>query len=420
MAESPLRVLIAGAGVAALEAALALRDLVGDRVTVELVAPEEEFVYRPLAVAAPFRIGEARRFPLRRLVEAAGATLTQGAVRGVDAERKLLTTDDDQELAYDALLLALGTRPLEAIEGAFTFRGPQDEAELERILEQARSGWVRRLVFALPAELTWPMPLYELALLTRIHLSDHGVEDVAVEIVSPEAAPLELFGMAASDAIRELLEIRGIKLTLNTVPTAVEDGWLQVSSGNSVRADQVIALPRLEGMPLEGVPHNEQGFVEVDEHGQVFGLDDVWAAGDLTNFSIKQGGLATQQADAAAESIAAWAGADLQASAVRSRSARAAPDRALAALHPRRAHRRAVCFRHGAALVAAGEDRRALSGAVPRYRARVQRAGRAARPPGRSRGRSRRSKRHELSRKPRATNRALPDWLRPGSATIQP
>lgn len=312
MPESPLRVLIAGAGVAALEAALALRELVGHRVSVELVAPEDEFVYRPLAVAAPFRMGEARRFPLRRLVEAAGATLTQGAVRGVDAERKLLTTDDDQELAYDALLLALGTRPLETIEGAFTFRGPQDEAELERILEQARSGWVRRLVFALPAELTWPMPLYELALLTRMHLSDRGVEDVAVEIVSPEGAPLELFGMAASDAIRELLEIRGIKLTLNTVPTAVEDGWLQVSSGNSVRADRVITLPRLEGTPLEGVPHNEQGFVEVDEHGQVFGLDDVWAAGDLTNFSIKQGGLATQQADAAAESIAAWAGGDLQ------------------------------------------------------------------------------------------------------------
>jgi len=312
MAESPLRVLIAGAGVAGLEAALALRDLVGDRVTVELVSPEEEFVYRPLAVAAPFRIGEARRFPLRRLVEAAGATLTQGAVQGVDAERKLLTTDDDRKLAYDALLLALGTRPLEAIEGAFTFRGPQDEAGLERILEQARSGWVRRLVFTLPAQFTWPMPLYELALLTRIHLSDHGADGVVVEIVSPEAAPLELFGVAASAAIRELLEIRGVKLTLNTVPTAVEDGWLQVSSGDPVRADQVIALPRLEALPLDGVPQNEQGFVEVDEHGRVLGLDDVWAAGDVTSFSIKQGGLATQQADAAAESIAAWAGADLQ------------------------------------------------------------------------------------------------------------
>jgi sulfide:quinone oxidoreductase len=312
MAEHPLRVLIAGAGVAAFEAALALRDLGRIRTTVELVAPEQEFVYRPLAVAAPFRMGDVKRFPLQRLVEAAGATVTQAAVRQVDAERKLVTTDDGQELPYDALLLALGAQPLDAIEGAFTFRGPQDQAEFGRLLEQARSGGIRRLVFALADEVSWPMPLYELALLTRVHLTDAGVEDVAVEIVTSEAAPLELFGVAASDAIRELLEIRGIDVTLNTVSTAVEDGWLQVSSGDPIRADRVIALPRLEGPRVEGILHNEGGFVEVDEHGAVWGLKDVWAAGDLTNFPIKQGGLAAQQAEAAAQAIAARAGADVE------------------------------------------------------------------------------------------------------------
>jgi sulfide:quinone oxidoreductase len=312
MAEHPLRVLIAGAGVAAFEAALALRDLGGMRVTVELVAPEHEFVYRPLAVAAPFRMGDVKRFPLQRLVEAAGATLTQAAVRQVDAGRKLVTTDDGEERPYDALLLALGAQPLDAIEGAFTFRGPQDQAEFERLLEQARSGGIRRLVFALPDEASWPMPLYELALLTRVHLTDAGVEEVAVEIVTPEAAPLELFGVAASDAIRELLKIRGIDLTLNTVSTTVDDAWLQVSPGDPIRADRVIALPRLEGPRIEGIPHNEHGFVDVDEHGAVWGLSDVWAAGDLTSFPIKQGGLAAQQAEAAAQAIAARAGVEVE------------------------------------------------------------------------------------------------------------
>jgi sulfide:quinone oxidoreductase len=312
MAEHPLRVLIAGAGVAAFEAALALRDLGGMRVTVELVAPEQEFVYRPLAVAAPFRMGDVKRFPLERLVEAAGATLTHAAVRQVDAERKLVTTDDGEERPYDALLLALGAQPLDGIEGAFTFRGPQDQAEFERLLEHARSGGIRRLVFALPDEASWPMPLYELALLTRVHLTDAGVEEVTVEIVTPEAAPLELFGVAASDAIRELLEIRGIDMTLNTVSTAVGDGWLQVSPGDPIRADRVIALPRLEGPRIEGIPRNERGFVEVDEHGAVWGLKDVWAAGDMTSFPIKQGGIAAQQAEVAAQSIAARAGADVE------------------------------------------------------------------------------------------------------------
>jgi hypothetical protein len=73
------RVLVAGAGVAGLETALALRALAPDVASVELLAPEREFVYRPMAVAEPFRVGEVRRFPLGRLVSAAG-----GAARASD------------------------------------------------------------------------------------------------------------------------------------------------------------------------------------------------------------------------------------------------------------------------------------------------------------------------------------------------
>jgi sulfide:quinone oxidoreductase len=40
-------------------------------------------------------------------------------------------------------------------------------------------------------------------------------------------------------------------------------------------------------------------------------VDDVFAAGDATDFPVKQGGLAAQQADAAAEMIAAAAGASV-------------------------------------------------------------------------------------------------------------
>ncbi len=304
--------LIAGAGVAGLEATLALRAIAESSVSVELLAPERDFVYRPLAVAAPFRVGESRHFPLEKLVESAGATLRHGSLQSVDTARKLVTTRNGEEVAYDALLLTLGTCPVEEIAGALTFRGPQDEDELARLLEQARSGWVKRIVFAMPSQASWPLPLYELAFLTQIHLSEHGVEDVELEIVTPESAPLELFGVGASEAIRELLELRGIGLHLGTTPTSVEDGSLQVSSGEPVRADRVIALPALEGPLVGGIPQTRHRFVEVDEHALVLGFEDVWAAGDLTDFRIKQGGIAAQQADAAAESIAAFAGADIE------------------------------------------------------------------------------------------------------------
>ena len=86
------KVLIAGGGVAALEAALALRALAGDLVDVELLAPEHHFWYRPMSVAEPFGLGEARRFDLAELAAAAGASFTPAALVGVDVTRKVART----------------------------------------------------------------------------------------------------------------------------------------------------------------------------------------------------------------------------------------------------------------------------------------------------------------------------------------
>ncbi|HEX9350806.1 MAG TPA: FAD-dependent oxidoreductase [Gaiellaceae bacterium] len=312
MSDHPRHVLVAGGGVAALEAALAMRALAEDRVAVEVLAPESEFTYRPLAVAEPFRVGEARRFPLKTLVEAAGATLRQGKLESVDAKRREVTTGDGETLAYDALLMALGAQTRPGVPGALTFRGPQDEALLSSLLSKARTGHVRKLVFALPVGVTWALPLYELALLTAVHLADAGVTGVQLELVTPEERPLQLFGSVASEVVSELLGSRGIALRTDTAPMAVENGSLRLAPQGRIEADRVVALPRLEGPRLAGVPHNASGFVRTNAHGRVAVEGEVYAAGDLTDFPVKQGGLAAQQADAAAESIAAGAGAAIE------------------------------------------------------------------------------------------------------------
>jgi len=67
-------VLIAGGGVAALEAALALRALAEDRVQVELLAPEPQYWYRPLAVAEPYALGEVLHFELSSLTRETGCS----------------------------------------------------------------------------------------------------------------------------------------------------------------------------------------------------------------------------------------------------------------------------------------------------------------------------------------------------------
>lgn len=304
MSASAHRVLVAGAGVAGLETALALRELAAELAAVELLAPESEFVYRPLAVAEPFRVGEARRFPLDRLVAAAGATLRRGTLSALDWRQKTVRLADGEALEYGTLVLALGARPLEAIPGSLTFRGPEDGPALSALLERATGGELQRIVFAVPTETTWPLPLYELAFLTASYLVEHLTRGVEVVLVTPEERPLAAFGKAASDAIEQLLAIRGIRVEAATVASAWEDGRLHVAGGGQIAGDAVVSLPRLKGIAIDGLPQDEDGFVPTDELGWVLGLTDVYAAGDLTQSPLKQGGIAAQQADAVASAIA--------------------------------------------------------------------------------------------------------------------
>jgi sulfide:quinone oxidoreductase len=304
-----LHVLIAGAGVAGLEAALALRQLGQGLVDVELVAPDDEFVYRPLAVAEPFGHGHVRRFPLDRLVEAAGARRTRGRLTAVAPEHKTVTTDDGRTLDWDVLLLAFGAEQRATIPGALTFRGSEDMAALDEIVHRATVERVRSIAFALPTLAAWPLPLYELALMTKLRLEDAGATHVTVDIVTPERAPLSVFGEQGSAAMRSLLVSRGIAVHEHTTPVAFRDGALVTVPGLAIRADYAVALPTPHGYPLPGLRQDAHGFLRTDEHGRVDEHEDIYAAGDMTAFPLKQGGIATQQADAAAEAIAALAGA---------------------------------------------------------------------------------------------------------------
>jgi sulfide:quinone oxidoreductase len=118
--QTPSSVVIAGGGVAALESLIALRDLAGDRVRVTLVAPEPDFVYRPLSVAEPFCLGHAAHHSLRAIARDFGADVVRGALREVDAANRRAILDDGSELAYDSLLIAVGARTKPAFRQAIT------------------------------------------------------------------------------------------------------------------------------------------------------------------------------------------------------------------------------------------------------------------------------------------------------------
>jgi sulfide:quinone oxidoreductase len=307
-ATTPARVLVAGGGVAALEAALALRHLATDLVDVELLAPESHFWYRPLAVVEPFEAGRVHGVELAELAEACGARFTPGLLASVDSDEYVAHTAAGGAIEYDVFLFAGGATPVEGVPGALTFRGPADAEAFARLLDELDEARVRALVFALPGGVAWPLPLYELALQTASHLHRRGAE-ARLTLVTHEAAPLEIFGAEASSVVAGLLREREIAVETRRYAVAFREGRLELVPPLELQADRAVALPRLRGTVIPGLPHDGDGFIPTDVHGRVRGLDDVFAAGDATAFPVKQGGLAAQQADAAAEWIAAALGA---------------------------------------------------------------------------------------------------------------
>ncbi len=304
------RVLIAGGGVAGLESLLALRALLEGRLAIEIVAPSAEFLFRPLAVGEPFWLSEARRLDLRAIAAEHAAHLHIGGVDIVQPESRTVVLQDGSELPYDALLLATGARSVTWLDGAVSFAGPRDTRALADVVSELEEGRIERIVFAIPSAVGWSLPAYELALLTAAHAVRRGL-DVEIAIVTPEHEPLEAFGPASVSLVRELLAERGIALLAGVSAECLQGGRLTLVGGESIAADRVVALGRIEGRPMPGVPADPAGFIPIDEHCRVVGLEQVWAAGDSVAFPIKQGGLATQQADAAAEDIAAGFGAAL-------------------------------------------------------------------------------------------------------------
>ena len=308
---------MAGGGVAALEAVLALRALAGDRLAVTMLAPDEHFVYQPLSVKQPFALGEATRYPLARVAEDLGIELRRGALASVDASGRTARTSEGETISYDALLVAVGAGREPAFEHAVTFRGREDGERAHGIVQDIEAGYVRRIAFVVPPGTAWSLPLYELALMTAGRARETSA-DVELTFVTPEESPLAVFGPRASEEVGCLLSDAGVRVETGVQAAVERKGEVLLRPGSRrVECDRILALPRIVGRRVEGLPSDENGFVPIDEHARVPGVEAVWAAGDGTAFPVKQGGIACQQADAAAADIARLAGADVEAAPFR-------------------------------------------------------------------------------------------------------
>jgi sulfide:quinone oxidoreductase len=313
MAEpKPLRTVVLGGGMAAVETCLALAHLAGNRVKTTLVAPNDRLELRAASVGEAFGAAAAPRFELAAIAADANADLLPGTASSIDTDERRVYLERGRAVPYDALVVACGARPYDALPGAVTFAGQRDVHRVRAVTEDAIRGDIHRIAFAVPANVGWTLPLYELSLLASRHLRRWARHPTELSIITPEATPLEAFGATASAEVARILAEAGIGFIGMRTPVDALAGRLRTAPHGVLRADRVIALPRLAGVFIGGLPADRDGLLATDRHGRVGNFAEVYAAGDITGFPVKQGGIAAQQADAVAEAIAADAGAPLR------------------------------------------------------------------------------------------------------------
>ena len=301
----PWRVVVAGGGIAGVEALLGLSSLGEGRLQLVIVTPDDHFTLHPHAVGEPFGLGPAPSLPMADVAREAGARFVRDRVVRVRPADMAVDLEGGRELPYDALVLAVGGRARPAHPVVVTFGGPQDVPAIRELVGDLTHRRAEGVAFVVPQGATWPLPMYELALMTR-----GRAQRRQILLVTPEPTPLALFGEQPSREIAELLGHAGIDLHADATPEISDDGRAVRAGADApwLPVDRIVAAPLVEGPRLAGVPHDDDGFIPVDEHCRVPGLEHVYAAGDGTDSAVKQGGLAAQQADAAVSHLIAGAG----------------------------------------------------------------------------------------------------------------
>jgi sulfide:quinone oxidoreductase len=308
---SALSVVICGGGFAGIEALLRLRRLAGDRVAVTLLSPGADLIYRPLTVLVPFALGQAERYPIKRIVDDTGARWVRDSVAWVDLPMRTIHSAGGQQLHYDVLLLAIGARERNPSPHVSLFTDRTSGQTYRRIVDELDEGVINSLVLIEPDGPSWPLPLYELALLTAKQAHDRGLQP-EIAVVTPRPRPLHAFGDDVGKTVERLLSEAGI--TLHTRTRAHVDGpqQLRLERGDiNLHPDRIVTLPTITGPNLRGIPGEAADrFISVDDRCRVRNTDGrVFAAGDATDLLIKNASLAAQQADTAAAGIAHLAGA---------------------------------------------------------------------------------------------------------------
>jgi len=318
------RIVVVGGGTAGSVLANKLADHLASEIDagdaeVVVVNDREEHVYKPTWLYVPFgekTPADARR-PLADLLDRR-VDLVVDRVTAVDTDEKRVTlADADDDLAYDHLVLAMGTSvsPEETpglAEGGHHFYGPEGATALRDELASFDEGHLVLSVIGVPH--MCPVAPLEFVLIADDWFRERGVrDDVDITYTYP---------INRAHGIRSVAEWAGplmaerdidVETFFNPERVDPDDGVVHTVEGDELDYDTLVAIPPHDGSDLvRDAGLGDDGWVDVDPNTlEARAAEDVYALGDVADLpTSKAGSAAHYAATALAKRLASVARGD--------------------------------------------------------------------------------------------------------------
>lgn len=311
------KTLVLGGGFGGLEAAFYLRMRLKERADITLVSDRDYFLFKPNTIYIPFGLDPDRlKVGLGRPTRRKKIHFVKDRVREVDPDARRVVTEG-RTLPYDFLVVATGAdmRPGEITglrEHAETIWTPHEMLRLRvalyDLLERARAGEHRRVLFLVAPNNKCAGPLYELVFMLDTWLRRKGArQNVDLTWSTYEQSFIQAFGPRLHDYVVKEFERRVVAGHTDYAAVGVDKDAVHYANGVSLPYDLLITFsPYAAKVSYPTLPGDDRGFIQTDlGTRQVAGQPDVYAVGDAGDFPVKQAFLAFLQADAAAEHMAA-------------------------------------------------------------------------------------------------------------------
>jgi NADH dehydrogenase len=298
-------VVLVGGGYVGMYTALELRKRARDRIELTIVNPENYMMYQPFLPEVASGNIEPRHVvvPLRQVVR--GARIVVGEVTEIDHPARTVTVRNDDgetiELGYDVVVVGAGSRsrvlPVPGLaEHGIGFKTVAEAIYLRnhviaRLDEAAETPDPERRRAALTfvfvgggyAGVEALAELQDMAIGALRYYPQIRPEDMRWMLIEATGTILPEIGPDLAGYVRMHLEMRGIRVLLQTQLESAEGGVIKLSSGESFAANTLVWTAGVRPEPVgqrAGFPTDDRGRIEVDEYLRVRGVEGAWAAGD--------------------------------------------------------------------------------------------------------------------------------------------